>query len=405
MKFPPVLILLGCGLLPLSGEPAVVVTLDSVGARVRAGNPTLAAARLTIDEAVGRMKQSGRLDNPDLDVEFRHNDRFTEKGIEIGLSQRFPVTRRLTLEKQLGTTQVQAAESEVREVENTLVGEARAALVHVLAIRARAGLLDDQAALSSELAGFIDASVKKGEASPLDAGQARIETARLTTRRRQLAAEEQRAIGELKPLLGMDPGKTLHVSGSLPALDTPGGIDASKRPAMEIARLAVIAAEQQAAIEQARRYGDLTAGVFVGAERVTDAPEPADKEAIVGVRFTVPLPFWDKNEGNIEAAEARAARRRKEAFALRQEILLEADAARAEMLEWARLAAEISNDLLPQSSAQTTLAEDAWRKGQGDLLTVLRSREQHLELAASRLDALREFHLARVSYETALGNP
>ncbi|MCU0796988.1 MAG: TolC family protein [Akkermansiaceae bacterium] len=405
MKIPPFLILLGCSILPALAEPGVVVTLDSVGDRVRAGNPTLAAARLTIDEAVGQMKQSGRLENPDFDVELRHNDRFTEKGVEISLSQRFPVTRRLVLEKQLGTTLVQAAENEVREVENTLIGDARAALVRVLAIRARAALLDEQSALSSELAEFIDASAKKGEASPLDAGQAKIESARLIARRRQLAAEEQQAIGELKPLLGMATGELLHVSGGLPALDVPDGSDASQRPAEEIARLAVIAAEQQAAIEHARRYGDLTAGVFVGAERFTDAPEPADKEAIIGVRFSVPLPFWDKNDGNIEAAEARAARRRKEAFALRQGILLEAEAARSEMLEWAELAVEIGDELLPQSKAQTTLTEDAWRKGQGDLITVLRAREQHLELAASRLDALLEFHLARVRYQTALGNP
>ena len=38
--------------------------------------------------------------------------------------------------------------------------------------------------------------------------------------------------------------------------------------AMEVARLAVVEAEQQAAIERARRYGDVEAGIFAGAERV-----------------------------------------------------------------------------------------------------------------------------------------
>jgi outer membrane protein TolC len=75
------------------------------------------------------------------------------------------------------------------------------------------------------------------------------------------------------------------------------------------------------------------------------------------------------------------------------------------MVEWAKLAAEIDESLLPQAGEQSGLAEQSWRNGQSELLTVFRSREQSLALAATRLEALQNFHLARVRYETALGNP
>ncbi len=391
--------------LPAAAGPAVVVTLDSVGQRVRSQNPDLAAARLLVDEAVGRMKQAGRLENPALESEFEHNGRFTEKRFELGLRQTFPVTHRLRLEKELGATAVKSAGAEIREVANRLVGEARGALVKVLALRERKRLLEQQAGVSEELANFIDEVASKGEASVIEAGQARLETSRFSTEIRQLTADERRLTGQLKRLLGMAPGETLHVSGRLPGLGVPQGADAGGRPALERARLAVVAAEQQAEIERTRRYGDMTAGFFAGAERVVDVPEAAGKEAIVGLRVSIPLPFWDNNEGNIEAAEAKAKRRRKEVLALRRNILLEAEAARAEMLEWAKLAGEIEDQLLPQADAQTDLSEQAWRDGQSDLLTVFRAREQRLELAAARLDALRQFQLARVRYDTALGNP
>lgn len=396
---------IGLAIQPLLGKPGTVVTLATVGDRVRAQNPNLAAARLTIDEAIGRMRQAGRLENPDLEIGTQYNTTSAERGLEIGFSQRFPVTNRLKLEKDRGATAVMAAQTEIREVENQLIGEARAALVRVLAVRERKTLLEQQTGLSRELADFIDEVAKKGEASVIEAGQARLEASRFTTESRQLAAEEKRTVGDLKPLLGMSPGETLYVSGGLPSLRMPEGADQIERPALEIARLAVIAAEQDIAIEQTRRYGDLTAGFFAGAERVVDAPEAAAKEGIVGFRVTIPLPFWDKNEGNIEAAEAKAKRRRKEVVALRQGIALEAEATRSEMLEWAELASEIESELLPQAAEQTDVAEQAWRNGQGDLLTVLRSREQRLDLAAARLEALQNFHLARVRYQTALGNP
>lgn len=389
----------------LHAEPAPVVTLVGIPRLVRSQNPDLAAARCMIDEAIGRMKQAGRLENPDLEIGTNYNRTSTERGIEVAVSQKFPVTHRLKWEKNLGATETESARKEIREVENQLIGEARSAMIRVLALRQRKDLVGKQSTLSRELADLISAAADRGEASRIQAGQALLEASQLSTETRQLEAEERRILGELKPLLGMKPGDPIHISGTLPDLRIPAGAIAAKRPALDVARLAVIAAEQEAAIEQSKRYGDMTAGIFAAAERNIDAPVGADNEGIIGLRVIIPLPFWNKNEGNIEAAEARAERRRKEVLALNRNILLEAESTRAEMIEWAKLAAEISATLIPQADEQTKLAEKAWREGQSDLLTVFRAREQHLQLACTRLDALRNFHLARVRHETALGNP
>lgn len=395
--------ILACASGNLRAEPGTVVTLNSIAERVRRDNPDLKAARFRIDEAVGKLRQSGRLENPELESELEHNTGFDYGRLEIGLSQRFPVTNRLEIEKNLGATEVLAAQAEVREVTNRLVGEASEALVRVLAIRERKKLLGEQAELSNELAEFIAEVAKRGEASSLEAGQARLEASRFLTQNRQLAAAEQQAIGVLKPLLGIPLGEAVFVSGSLPSLSLPDGADEVERPALEIARLAVLAAEQETEIERTKRFGDARAGFYAAGENI--GRSGSEREGIVGIRFSVPLPFWNKNEGNIEAAEAKAKRRRQEVTALDKGIRLEAEAARAEMLEWATLAREIEKTLLPQAVEQTDLADQAWRNGQGDLLTVLRSREQRLELAAARLEALQNFQLALVRYRTALGNP
>lgn len=390
---------------PLHGEAAMVVSLASVGDRVRAQNPQLAAARLMIREALGRELQAGRLPNPELETEIEQATNFGEHRVEIGLSQRFPVTGRLKLEKKLGATELKAAEAEVREVANQLIGDARVALVEVLAIRERKRLLEEQVALAKELADFVSDLVKRGEDSVLQAGQARLEAARLMTESRQLSAAEARAVGVLKPLLGMRPGEALHVSGKLPGADSAVANSRQNRPALELAQTAIEAAAQETAIERAKCYGDVEAGIFAAAERKIDAPDGAEKEGIIGLRFKLPLPWWDRNEGNINAAVAKTERRKMEASALSQSIQLEAEAARTEMKEWASLVGELDSELLPQAAEQVALAEQAWRDGQGELLTVLRGREQRLELAAARLDALRDFQLARVRYQTVLGNP
>ena len=112
----------------------------------------------------------------------------------------------------------------------------------------------------------------------------------------------------------------------------------------------------------------------------------------------------NKNEAAIEESVATRERMEKEATALSRGIRLEAEAAIAEMKQWADMIREINDTLLPLAEEQSKLAETTYRDGQGEIQTVLRSREKRLELSAAKLDALREFHLARVRHQAALGN-
>ena len=388
----------------LSAEPSVIVTPESIDSRIRAQNPDLSAARLRIQEALGRMNQSGRLSNPTLETSFEHNPRFREGKFEIGFSQRFPVTGRLQLEKDVSLSELKSAEAEVREVERLLIGQARELVVKLLANRQRRELLREQISVSKEFSDSLSDIAAKGEGSALDAGQAKLEATSLSMEIRQLSASETSLTGELKPLLGMLPGESLSVSGTLPTPSLPSTrAHSTKRPDFQIATLQAQAAAQGVALEQARRYDDIEGGFFAAAERTEDAPNGYDNEAIIGLRFQIALPFWNKNEGAIQAAEARKQRKEMETIALGRGIRLEAEAARAEMAEWKRLIDEINSTILPLAAEQSQLAEDAFRKGQGDIQSVLRSREKRLQLSAAKLDALREFHLARVRYQTALG--
>lgn len=393
-------------LVPISAFAAsdgLIVSLATVGARIRAQNPDLIAARLRIREAVARVKQAGRLANPDLDVEVEHNGRIREGGLRVGISQKFPVTDRLAREKEVSIHQVETAKAEVREVERKLVGDARIGMVKILALRQQRGVLRQQVEVSSRLAEFIAKLAEKGEGSPLDAGRAKLDSATLQTKLRQLDAEEAALTGELKPLLGMMVGSTLNVSGELPEPQVPSAtVDPSKRPDYQAALSEVKAAEQGIALEYAKRYDDFEAGVFAGVERSEDVPEGYETEGILGFRLKIPLPLRNRNEAAIEEAQAKHERKQKEAVALARNIRLEVDAARAEMDQWAAMIREIRDNLLPLADQQADASEQAYRNGQEELQSVLRARDQRLQLAASRVDALREFHLARARYESAL---
>jgi cobalt-zinc-cadmium efflux system outer membrane protein len=406
-KFFPLAVLgLASMALQLHAQPAVVVSLASVGARIHTQNPDLAAARLSVREAAGRLRQSGRLANPDLESSVERHPDSREGKVEIGLSQRFPVTSRLRLEREVSLVEFKSSEAEVREVERQLIGQARETLVKVMAARERRELLREQSAVATRFAEFLSEVAAKGEGSPLDASQAKLEAATHAMEMRQLSASEMALIGELKPLLGMGPEDALHIDGTLPEPSLPRSVlDPSVRPDFQVATLAARAAAHGVDLEFSRRYDDVEGGLFAAAERTQDSPEGYKDEAILGLRFKIALPFRNQNEGAIQAAQAKQERKDKEVVALRRKIQLEAAAARAEMKEWAKMIHEINQTLLPLADAQSTLAESTYHKGQGEIQAVLRSHDKRFQFAAARLDAHREFHLARVRYETALAKP
>ena len=389
-----------------AGSSGLIVTFESIPNRVRRDNPDLAAARLRVQEALGRMTQAGRRRNPELEAGFEHNHEFREGRVEFALLQKFPVTNRLRLEKDVSITELKAAEAEIEEVERRLIARARAGLVDVLALRQQRQLRQKQAELSKALVEFTKQASENGELSPIDAGQTRLEAARYVSEIRQLEAREVAAVGKLKPLLGMKVTDVLNVTGALPPATLPAGlIDPSQRPDYKAAQLQARAAAQDVELEMARRYDDIEAGLVAGLERSEDVPEGFDNEGIIGFRVKLSLPFWDKNEGNIEAARARAKRKELEIEALGHSIRHEADAARKEMIEWNKMLREVADNLLPLAAGQADQAESAYRDGFTDLQAVLRAREQELHIASSKIEALHNFHLARVRFETAIAKP
>ena len=98
-------------LLLLAGSAqAVSLSLADIAPRVRDHHPALQAARLAVAEAQGRQLGAGRLSNPTLGFDWRSESRLSPVTGEFSFEQAFPLTRRLSLEKQLTAQGVAAAE-------------------------------------------------------------------------------------------------------------------------------------------------------------------------------------------------------------------------------------------------------------------------------------------------------
>jgi len=386
----------------IEAQAGLILTFDNLPNRVRRQNPSLKAARLKIAEVTGLSKQAGLRSNPSFEASFERDRERREGVLEIGLSQKFPLTNRLELEKELSELHIEAAKIEVEEVERILIRGARLQLVKVLAIRQRRALLEEQKKVAESIASFTKDVSEVGEISLIEVGQAKLEAARFNSEIRSLSAQEAHELGELKPLLGMGLKELLYIGGDLKEAVVPKKNSRhERRPDLRLARLLVKAAEQNVSIEETKRFDDIELGAFVGIEREEDVPEGFETEGIIGIQMKIDLPFWDKNEGNIEAAHVRVQQKEIGIRVLSQKIHHEIDATLAEMEEWKKLIYEVDETLRPLAAEQFNLAEEAYRNGQTDLPSVFRAREEKLKVEASKINALEAFHKARVRYLAA----
>ena len=278
---------------------AETVTLASVPAKVRAANPSLAAARLRIEEARGQLLGAGRLSNPELGLGYLHDRRFGEAKAAVSFDQKFPVTARLRLEKALSGQLVTAAELEVRDAERQLIAEAQALAVKLLSLEQQRALRAQQTELAQKLSSFAAGRAAAGEISALDAAQAQVDSQRLLLEGNKLETERVSLIGELKPKLGVAAEDSLAVTGDLPATAMPARASWEQRADYQLALVNESAARTGIDLAKARKWEDITVGLLWEGERMEDAPNGLENAGFFGLKLSIPLPFWNKNQGEI----------------------------------------------------------------------------------------------------------
>ena len=381
---------------------AVTLPLDRVASYALARNPQLAAARLRIEEARGRLQQNGRLSNPELELEFTRHTVAPEGSAGIALMQRFPLTARLRHEKAVSRAELTAAEAEVRDAERKLAAEVRIAAVKLLALGGQRDLRAKQLGNSRELSGFLLKRLEAGEASLVDVSQVELESRQIEVENLMLAADEVVLLGELRPLLGVAGADRITITGELPAPKRiPAATEVIGRPDILAAQSRAEAARSVVLEQRARRFEDFGIGASYVRDRSLDEPDPVETEHIFGLRFSFPLPLWNNNSGRIREAQAAATRAELEVDATKLGANAEVFAALSAMRAYARLIGELDDQVLPAATRIEDQLRNSYSTGQTPLTDVLRARTRRLELQRQRLDALREYQLARIRHAAA----
>lgn len=359
-------------------------------------NPRIAHAAFAVDAARGRYTQAGLYPNPDLAVNWDEiGDRASPDRLGILTAPR--VTQRIVTGGKLSLSQAVAAR-EVDQATLGLIGERYAVVAGVRAAFYEALAAQQRAAILTELVALAGESVEQGRAL-LDAKRiARLDLLQLEAEREKYRAEAGATARQLPALFARlaaaagDPGLSVaSVSGSfddLPAYDLEAVRAAvlAAHPEARSARVGVDRAQAAVRRAEAEPIPDLT--VYAAYIRQF---ENRSHDGAAGV--SLPIPLWNKNQGNVRAARAELAMAVQSVGRVENELAARVATAFQAYASARERAGRYRREIVPRAEEAARLALEAFKGGQFDYLRVLQAQravaEARLELNRSLGEAWR----------------
>lgn len=367
-------------------EPRVFSKAEAVQ-RALSQNYQLRAARLQIQRAQSRTIDAGALPNPALNASGASDFAFGNEGQynwTVGLSQAFPVTGRLRMLRSIAGREVELALVEVRQAELDLAYKIETTYDSLSALESKLELMDAQLELNRRFEAFLKKRLDRAEASGLDVRQVQVSIAALEQEKIHAHHLYEESLAALRILLGMDFSEEITVvtdSDFVPAvLPETSRSDLSHLPSYTLKQKLASLAEERTGLALAERWADITVSVFFQESYMIDQPVGFDKERLLGVGFSIPLPIHNQNRSEVESYRVHQRQLELELQGMGHQLLSEAKIMRERYADAQEQIRIYQSDVLELARANEAEMGEAYAAGQVSLTDVFRVQERLLEL-------------------------
>ncbi|TPG42582.1 TolC family protein [Sphingomonas koreensis] len=369
----------------LTGPLPRQLTLDQALAEAEARSPNLAAARAEVGAALGRVRQAGFHTNPEFTVELEN---FAGSGVLSGfrttevtasINQRLDLAGHRRARVSASEARLFAAQLQLSIARADLIRQVRTRFAEGVATRDLLTVAQDNVTRSQELARVAKELVDAGREPPLRGLRARATLARTTAAFRSAEADERNTRNGLAALLGSDVPERLVGDAPVPI---PATIDANAT--LDVALAKAQAAIARADVAQARADGRVDPSVGVGVRHLR---ETGDVGLVASV--SMPLPVFDRNQGNIAAARSDVAGAEARVTAATNEATATIANARASLAAAEARLGALEQSGLAEAREALRLAELSYRAGKVSLIELL-DAQQAYALTQSDLIAARQ---------------
>lgn len=384
-----------------TAEPAMPLSLQSAVELALSANPEASVAGLEVDAFEGAILQAQARPNPELSAlmeDTRSSTRVTtlqiNQAIELG-GKRAARVEAASKGREIAIVDLESKRSEIRAGVVT-------AFFDVLIAQERRQLSQSLAELSQRASDAARRRVLAGKVSPVEETKAKVADANIRIELMQAASELASARKRLTAMWGNPAPQFERALGEIESLPTlPELTDFQARlvnaPLMQRARVEIERRQALAALEQSRSIPDVT--ISFGARR---NEELGLNQAILGV--SIPLPVFDRNQGNLLEAMRRTDKARDELTATEFHLSGELAQTHERLVSSRREVETLRQDIMPGAQSAFDASARGFELGKFNFLDVLDAQRTLFQAKSQYLRALAEAHRAAASLERILGS-
>ncbi|MGH7807245.1 MAG: TolC family protein [Thermodesulfobacteriota bacterium] len=391
------------------------LTIDQAVDTALRENRDLKAARIQTEEAKGRLVQAGLFPNPSLETDFSSDFVFANEGerdFSAGLFQPLSLSGRIGAQKKVARVGIKRTLADIADLERILVRDVRRAFIELLGIDEQIKLQDALANLNRELIKGIESGIREGLASVRDLNAVTIALQQARQEKEVLIAQRKSKILELNRLLGKSSTFPFLPQGKIEyeaAKDlTKYSVEKAyeQRPDLRLAELSAELASADLDLAKASRFEDVRAGISYEHKRdVLDIPEGSipNTDNLIGIKLTIPLPFFDRKQGLIAETRARERRAEESVEALKLQISQEVSDALNRVNTLSALLDTYQSGILKTAEDNVKLVEGGYKEGLAGIADVIQSRLQFANLKSSYINTVRDYQIALNDLQISTG--
>jgi outer membrane protein, heavy metal efflux system len=407
-------------ILVLMLQASFAMTFDQLKQTALAQNKTLQAAREQLKQAEARLKQAGLRPNPSLDVSRSTDAVFAnegETGFAVAFSQPFELGRKRENRIQVAEAEVELAKAEIADAERQLIGQLRAAYVRAADTSARLRFFERSRILNEQMARVMTVRLASGDASRLESHLLQAENNRVEAQR--LLAETQliQEMFDIRKLAGLSPTEPLSFQPPGPdaiALSLRNEnelIESALRSRPDLRAAQLREALSNAGVKLARAQVKPT---IVGSVRYAREPNVSrfataaqgrafEKDSVLDFTVSIPLPFWNREQGNIGEAVSKVAQAAAERESLENTIRVEVTAASRRYTSAMRSLELIRTGVVNETEEGFSITQLAYRLGNAKLTDLIFQERSLIDAQLAQVAAESEVAAARAQLELTLG--
>lgn len=373
------------------------VTLDALVSETLERNLELKFYEAEIAAAKGGRKTAGSLGNPELSggvgQKTVRGGGLSAEGVawSVSVVQPFEWPGRLGLRKAIANRDIELAQLGYERFKVALAGRVRTLAYGLFAAQEKAATARE---VADRFQALREVLVQRDPAGLTPLLETRvIEATELTMQRKASEAmlTTQSALLELNQLRGVPPETHLSLARAHLAFRPPDSMETllalARTNNFELRLRAVELAQQGFRVDLAKneRYPAISVGPSYASEQAG-----SERQGILGVGVSLPLPLWNRNTGNIEAAKARQMQAEVSLNVTAREIQRKVVEAALTYETKLREIARWRPDSVQQFKDAAELADRHYRLGAVPIATFVELQKQYLEAVEGLLDTKKE---------------